>query len=62
MKDSRKERKGRKEKSGLRANAADAFVRQTIHDSLNAVLEPDFAKVDEQYQSLGGVGRISGSP
>ena len=45
MKTSRKERKGRKERTELCAKAADAFVGQTVHDSLNAVLEPDFAEI-----------------
>ena len=47
---SRKERKGRKERTELGNNPA-AFFRHSIGDTLNAVFEPDFSEVDQQSES-----------
>src|SRR5688572_2910107 len=51
---SRKERKGREEGYELRARTGAALVRQTIHDALNAILEMQFTKVNQQAKFLVG--------
>jgi hypothetical protein len=59
MKASRQGREVRKEGQELCAQTGTSLVSQPIHDSLDSVLEMDFAKVNQQSEFVAGEPQLS---